>query len=74
MQSTRKQDENFIIVATAEEYAYKHKMILSDVLHLFEKYNMFSILKSQYEVLHMLDISDSVSLVESIIERDKVCN
>lgn len=65
----RTDDENLMIVSTAEEYAFLHKMKTPDVLILFKKNNIASILRSQYDVLHMLDIRDSVSMVEKILER-----
>ncbi len=65
----RVDDENLMIVSTVEEYAFLHKMKTTDVLMLFKKNNIASILRSQYDVLHMLDIRDSVSMVEKILER-----
>ncbi len=68
----RVDDENLMIVSTVEEYAFLHKMKTTDVLMLFKKNNIASILRSQYDVLHMLDIRDSVSMVEKILERECV--
>ncbi len=68
----RVDDENLMIVSTVEEYAFLHKMKTTDVLMLFKKNNIASILRSQYDVLYMLDIRDSVSMVEKILERKGV--
>ena len=68
----RKDDENLMIVSTAEEYAFLHHMNMVEVLGLFKKNNINSTLRSQYDVLHMLDIRDSVSLVEKILGRQAV--
>ncbi len=65
----RTDDENLMIVSTAEEYAFLHDMKMPDVLRLFKKSNIVSTLRSQYDVLHMLDIRDSVSMVEKILGR-----
>lgn len=65
----RVDDENLMIVSTVEEYAFLHNAKTTDVLKLFKKNNIASILRSQYDVLHMLDIRDSVSMVEKILER-----
>lgn len=62
-------DEKLIYVSTVEEYAFRHGLKVSDVLRIFKKYGIEKLLKSQYEVLHMLDISDSVSMVEGILGR-----
>ena len=61
----RTDDENLMIVSTAEEYAFLHGMRMPDVLRLFKKNNIASILRSQYDVLHMLDIRDSVLMLRS---------
>ncbi len=45
---------------------------MPDVLRLFKKNSIPSILRSQYDVLHMLGIRDSVSMAEKILERADV--
>lgn len=66
---SREDDEKLIYVSTAEEYALRHSLRVCDVLRLFKKNSIEKLLKSQYEVLHMLDISESVSMVESVLRR-----
>lgn len=66
---SREDDEKLIYVSTAEEYALRHSLRVCDVLRLFKKNSIEKILKSQSEVLHMLDISESVSMVESVLRR-----
>lgn len=66
---SREDDEKLIYVSTVEEYAFRHGLPVCDVLRLFKRNSIENLLKSQYEVLHMLDISDSVSMVESILGR-----
>lgn len=66
---SREDDEKLIYVSTVEEYAFRHGLPVCDVLRLFKRNSIETLLKSQYEVLHMLDISDSVSMVESILGR-----
>ena len=68
----RTDDENLMIVSTAEEYAFLHNMKMADVLKLFKKNNIASIIRSQYDVLHMLDIRDSVSMAENILGRTNI--
>ena len=68
----RTDDENLIIVSSAEEYAFLHKMKMADVLKLFKKNNIATVLRSQYDVLHTLDIQDSVSMVENVLARASV--
>ena len=69
MSEIRRQEENLIIVSTVEEYALKHNMDVSDVLRLFSKYNVLKILRSQYDVLHMMDLSESLDFVENFLGR-----
>ena len=52
-----------------EEYALKHNMDVSDVLRLFSKYNVLKILRSQYDVLHMMDLGESLDFVENFLGR-----
>ena len=69
MSEIRRQEENLIIVSTVEEYALKYNMDVSDVLRLFSKYNVQKILRSQYDVLHMMDLSESLDFVENFLGR-----
>lgn len=69
MSETRTHDENFIIVYAAEEYALKHNMKTSDVLKLFSDNDIMQMLRTQYEMLHMMDLSESLDLVEAVLGR-----
>lgn len=60
-------DANTIIVATVEEYAHKHDMSTSAVIALFREGDMFSLLRSQYEVLHTLDLSEGAAFAEDVL-------
>lgn len=53
MDRQKERDMNLIIVATVEEYGLRHQIPVKDVLSFFKKYNMLSLLRTQYEVLHM---------------------
>lgn len=66
---SREDDEKLMYVSTVEEFAFRHGLPVCDVLRLFKRHSIEKLLKSQYEVLHMLEISDSVSMVESILGR-----
>lgn len=69
MSATRVQEENLIIVSTTEEYALKHGMNVADVLRLFSVHKIQELIRSQYEVLHMLDLNESLDMVEAILGR-----
>jgi len=68
----RAEDEKLMYVSTAEEYAFLHNMNMSDVLMIFKKNRISNVISNHYDVLHMLDISDSVSMVEKLLERANV--
>lgn len=67
----RRQEENLIVISTVEEYALKHHMSVPDVVRLFMLNRIPSLLRSQYDVLHMMDLSESLDLAESVLGREK---
>ena len=69
MSEYRTQEENLILISTVEEYAFKHKIEVRNVLDMFYKNNIPQLLRSQYEVLHMMDLSDSLYFVEDYLEK-----
>lgn len=69
MSRQEERDANLIVVATVEEYGLRHHMPVKDVLSLFEKYNIAALLRTQYEVLHMMDLSEGADFVESVLQR-----
>lgn len=68
MKSQRERDADLIIVASVEEYGMRHHMPVKEVLPLFEKHNIFALLRSQYDVLHMMDLSEGADVAESILQ------
>lgn len=67
MDFSRIQDEQLIYVVVAEEYALKHNEKMEAVLKLFAENGVFDVIKSQYEVLHMLDFDESLQYVEDVL-------
>ena len=61
-------DCNLIVVAVVEGYAYKHNISVNQVLTLFNKYDVLGLLRSQYNVLHMLDLDEATEFAEDIIK------
>lgn len=68
MTKQEERDANLIVVATVEEYGLRHQMPAKDVLSLFKKYDIIPLLRSQYEVLHMMDLSEGTNFAESILQ------
>lgn len=68
----RSEDEKLMYVSVAEEYSFLHAMKMVDVLSMFKKNRIADVINNHYDVLHMLDISDSVAMVEKVLERARV--
>lgn len=69
MDNKREKESDLIVIASAEEFAYKHEMKVNEVLHLFQEKGIFELLRSQYEVFHTLDLSEGAEFVESYLRR-----
>lgn len=65
--SGEEQEKDLIVVTAVEEYSQAHQMPVRDVLALFIKHHVPEILRSQYEVLHMLDLSESAQYAEAVL-------
>lgn len=62
-----KKDADLIIVAAVEEYGWRHKMPSKDVIKLFRKHGILKLIRSQYDVLHMLDLGEGALFAEDIL-------
>lgn len=62
-------DCNLFIVAAVEEYAQKHNMKTEDVLQLFNEHNVIPAIRSQYVVLHMLDLDEAAVFAEDMLKQ-----
>ena len=56
--SRQEREENLMIVAAAEEYGLRYHMPVKDVLSIFQQHHIAELLRSQYEVLHTMDLSE----------------
>lgn len=61
-------DANLIVVATVEEYGRRHQMSTKDVIKLFNDHHLVELIRSQYDVLHMLDLGEGASFVEDVLK------
>ncbi len=68
MNRQKERDSNLIVVATVEEYSSRHHMSVKEVLSLFEQYDITDLLRSQYEVLHMMDLGEGANFAESVLQ------
>ena len=62
-------DCNMLIVAAVEEYARKHNMKTENVICLFNEYNIMPTIRSQYSVLHMLDLDEAAAFAEDMLKQ-----
>lgn len=65
--SRQEREKNLIVVAAAEEYGLRYHMPVKDVLYLFAQHHVAELLRSQYEVLHMMDLSEGADFAESVL-------
>ena len=70
--SREEQEQNLIVVSAVEGYSQIHHIPVQETLALFIKNKVPDILRSQYEVLHMLDLDESVQYAEAILRRASV--
>lgn len=62
-------DCNLLVVAAVEEYAQAHNMKTETVLQLFKKHNIIPAIRSQYAVLHMLDLDEAEVFAEDMLKQ-----
>lgn len=68
MNGKEERDMNLIVVTTVEEFGFRHHMETKEALFLFEKYNIIALLRSQYGVLHMMDLEEGADFAESVLQ------
>lgn len=69
---TKMNDMNFMIVSTIEEFGYRHQISTAVVFELFKKNHLFDMIRSQYDVLHTLPLSESTDMAESLLKKQGV--
>ena len=62
-------DCNFIVIAAVEGYAQKHGLTVADVITLFNQHDIISAIRSQYAILHMLDLDEAEGFAEDLLKR-----
>ena len=67
--SSRKRDENLMVVTAVEGYSFEHGMGEKEVFDLFSRHNIFNLLRSQYDTLHTQSLDESVSFAEDVLSR-----
>ena len=62
-------NENLIIVAAVERYASMHGIGVVEAFDLFKSYDLFSILRENYNTLHTQDLFEGASFAADYISR-----
>jgi len=62
-------NENLIIVAAVERYASMHGIGVVEAFDLFNKYDLFSILRENYDTLHTQDLFEGALFAHDYITR-----
>lgn len=62
-------DCNFLVIAAVEGYAQKYGLMVADVIKLFNQHDIISAIRSQYSVLHMLDLDEAEGFAEDLLKR-----
>ena len=62
-------DCNFLVIAAVEGYDQKHGLTVADVITLFNQHDIISAIRSQYSVLHMLDLDEAEGFAEDLLKR-----
>lgn len=62
------QNSNLLIVVAVEEYGLRHNMKTDEVIEKFELQDIFSAIRSQYEVLHMVSLGEVTLFVEDLLK------
>jgi len=65
----RKRDENLMVVAAVEGYSFEYGMNEKDVFDLFSQYNIFNLLRSQYDTLDTQSLDESIYFAKDVISR-----
>ena len=68
MSRQEERESNLIVVAAVEEYGARHHMPVKEVLSLFERYDIADLLRSQREVLHLMDLGEGAKFAESVLQ------
>ena len=58
-----------IIVATVERYAAMHGISVVETFDLFKKYDLFTILRENYDTLHTQSLFEGASFADDYIAR-----
>ena len=62
-------DKNLLVVTAVQGYAQNHHISENSAFKKFSKYNMFSLLRNEYDALHTQPLEETVDFAEDVIKR-----
>jgi hypothetical protein len=65
----REREQNLIIVASLDNYALQQGISLREAALLFKQYDVFEVLRNNYETLHTQDLSEGACFARDYISR-----
>ncbi|MDR0764690.1 MAG: DUF3791 domain-containing protein [Synergistaceae bacterium] len=63
----RKRDENLKVVAALEGYSFKNDIDAKTAYDLFRRYDIFNLIRGEYDTLHTHTPDESVSFAEDAL-------
>jgi hypothetical protein len=67
MESQMSRDMNLLVVTALDGYAHNHGISTHDAAKVFERNELFALIRSQYAVLHTLALEESIQFVEDVL-------
>lgn len=62
-------DKNLLIIEAIEGFAFNHNISSINTFEIFEKYDLFKLIRSQYYVLHTQSLDESIEFIEDVVRR-----
>jgi hypothetical protein len=60
-------DKNLMFVYAVEGYSQRHNMTEKDVIDLFRKHGVNTLIRDNYDALHTQDLDESISFAEDVL-------
>lgn len=67
--SLKEINQNLLIIEAIEGYAYRHNLTVKETYWLFRQYDLFRLVRENYEALHSQDLEESIYFCEDILNR-----
>jgi hypothetical protein len=64
---TVERDQNLMLVYAVEGYSHRHNLPEKDVIALFRKHGINSLIRKNYNALHTQDLDESISFAEDVL-------